>query len=313
MRAAKAMEDRGRSQEKAFSGISYPPTYPMTNGKLSGQANKSSHHPHHVWDRSEYGVDDYHDFFDKHVVARSTTPATTAAMSRCGSPYSRALTPWSRLQTPRGSPEPRKPAGRITPRRPPEPTRAVEPDPPVASARRAEIMFGWSPEAMGRSAVPKETLPALSSEGRGKYGDDLHWHWTGHSMGDAGAVRVADALLRSTKPVAAIFCSSNRIGDKGAAAFGAALRSNATLTHLDLSRNNIGDAGMVELAQGLTLNQTLRILDLQQNKIGNQGAKALYDLLCMNHTIDRVHLHNNKEMGPKWIRSLREFGGRIFW
>jgi hypothetical protein len=69
-------------------------------------------------------------------------------------------------------------------------------------------------------------------------------------IGDAGAVALADCLLRN-RALTVLNLRANLIGDDGAANLAAALMSNGSLTSLCLWSNAIGDAGAALLAGSL--------------------------------------------------------------
>ena len=75
----------------------------------------------------------------------------------------------------------------------------------------------------------------------------------GKSIGDAGAVEVAQ-LLRGNTTITGVYLSYNNIGATGAAALGEAFKANTCITEVYLSDNNIGATGAAALGEAFKAN-----------------------------------------------------------
>ncbi len=86
---------------------------------------------------------------------------------------------------------------------------------------------------------------------------------------------------KKSKRLTTIWLSSNKIGDLGAAALGAALHTEP-FSEIILSSNVVGPSGASALAAALRANRTLTVLNLFQNQLGDSGAAALAEALKGN-------------------------------
>ena len=112
------------------------------------------------------------------------------------------------------------------------------------------------------------------------------------TIGDAGAVKVADAL-RDNSTVLRMLLAGNSIGAEGAATLADALHSNAALKMLHLDCNQVGDAGAARFSDALRVNSTLTALHLAHNKIGDSGVAQLANALRTNVTLEGIFLSVN--------------------
>jgi Ran GTPase-activating protein (RanGAP) involved in mRNA processing and transport len=112
------------------------------------------------------------------------------------------------------------------------------------------------------------------------------------TIGDAGAVKVADAL-RDNSTVLRMLLAGNSIGAEGAAMLADALHSNAALKMLHLDCNQVGDAGAARFSDALRVNSTLTALHLAHNKIGDSGVAQLANALRTNVTLEGIFLSVN--------------------
>ena len=105
-----------------------------------------------------------------------------------------------------------------------------------------------------------------------------------NSIGDAGALAIADALAYDTNLQELRLGGNAGIGDGGASALAQALLQNSTLHSLELSACSIGDAAVCALAASLRTNTRLNELQLQracaQVPIGDTGVRAMCLMLC---------------------------------
>ncbi|CAJ1455787.1 unnamed protein product [Effrenium voratum] len=150
-----------------------------------------------------------------------------------------------------------------------------------------------------------------------------HLDLTGQSLGDTGALLLADAMKgnsslrilslrwngikeRGAAAIAAalqvshvrcldLYCNS--FGDSGATHVAQAANSCNSLRELDLGWNSVCDPGAAAIATCLMQNQTLLELGLEQNAIGENGAKALAAALQQNHSLIKLRLRGNPLQG----------------
>ena len=101
----------------------------------------------------------------------------------------------------------------------------------------------------------------------------------GHTLGAAGAARVAGALGANTA-LTALSLGHCGVGDEGATALAEALRTNTALRSLDLRYNSITDGGCAALERGLrasllAVDSQLHAVDLEQwGQLGGARQRA---------------------------------------
>lgn len=145
------------------------------------------------------------------------------------------------------------------------------------------------------------------------------------SIGDAGAIELANALGKATAaalaappseetgalatpppPIASLRelrLEGNRIGAAGAMALARALTVNEALETLTLALNPIGPDGAKALASAIKHNPTLAHLDLADCGIGDEGAEALGNALRSNTALRTLRLQGNA-IGAKGAAAL---------
>lgn len=127
-------------------------------------------------------------------------------------------------------------------------------------------------EALGRALARQGAQRRLATDGVSHRGG---------SSGRKSALFAAASNEDEGLGLASLGLSSNRVGDAGAAALGAALAAGSGLEELFLSwgRAPLGDAGAASLARGVqdARNPRLSALHLTGNRVGPAGAAALLD------------------------------------
>lgn len=124
---------------------------------------------------------------------------------------------------------------------------------------------------------------------------------TGQSLGNTGAVVLADAL-RGNSSLRSLCLRWNSIQESGASALALALK-DSQLRSLDAFCNSFGNSGVLHLARALEGHPYLTDLDLGWNSVGDEGAAALADFLTKNVTLCDLGLEQNliKEKGAKML------------
>lgn len=140
---------------------------------------------------------------------------------------------------------------------------------------------------------------------------------------DEGAALFPDELAQRS----VVFLGSQRIGDTGAAAVGAALKiPNTSIISVNVDHCGIGCDGAIAIAEGLCGNEVLEELVMMDNEVGDRGATALASalakpgcrvrclylvgnrigikggialgkMLCVNKSLQTVYLHGQLKKG----------------
>lgn len=95
------------------------------------------------------------------------------------------------------------------------------------------------------------------------------------NFGDTGVEALATAIARANCPVRDLHLVEVGMGDRGAAALGAALTTNRSLDLLILENNYIHDVGANALAAGIAKNRGLAELKLSENYISPEAIAHL--------------------------------------
>jgi len=117
---------------------------------------------------------------------------------------------------------------------------------------------------------------------------------TGNSIGDTGAVDIANLLNQSS--LTKLILTENSIRDNGMAALAKTLATNTTLKILGLGAltfNLLSPASAREIATMLRTNTALTELYLNNCALGHWGANSLADGLQHNHTLKTLHACGN--------------------
>lgn len=121
---------------------------------------------------------------------------------------------------------------------------------------------------------------------------------SGNSLGDLGALDMADLLLQ-TNSIISLDLSSNSIGDEGAASLFNALRHNMSVAFLHVgsvsgvSRNSFGNRAINELSLMFHDNRILSEINLSMTEISTEDITILTSGLSQNKTLKSIHLSNN--------------------
>lgn len=108
------------------------------------------------------------------------------------------------------------------------------------------------------------------------------------SIGDAGAIILADALRHNTM-VTNVMLYLNNIGISGISAIAAVLKNNnQTIVSLELNENDIGIDGGRAIADMLLENTSLREINLLSTNIQSCGAKAIAMAIKQTKTTNKL-------------------------
>lgn len=122
-----------------------------------------------------------------------------------------------------------------------------------------------------------------------------------NKIGDRGA-RAFGKLLVSPCPLRRLDISDNVIGGQGAAAIGHALGKNDRLEELSLRLNRIGEEGGSAVCRALSKNKSLRRLNMASCELTEGTCSALSDALVKNKTLHQIDVSSN---------NLRAAGGKL--
>jgi len=131
-----------------------------------------------------------------------------------------------------------------------------------------------------------------------------------NTIGDDGVRAIADAVSRTSAPLANLGLSNNAVGDAGACLLAGALEKSAALEVLDLRGNKIGPAGAARLSQAVQRAPRLRKLKLGENAVGDAGARDLAAALQRCEGLEELALESNgiTDIGCKSIVEALEAG-----
>jgi Leucine Rich repeat len=142
------------------------------------------------------------------------------------------------------------------------------------------------------------------------------------SIGDTGAVEVAEKLGGGSNKVRGLYLSNNGISDVGAAAIAELLRGDKIVEDVTLAWNDIGADGMAALADALRHNTTLRDLKVFGNRgvdpeRGTEaevaaGVESLLAAIAVNTTLERVVVNDFSPQKKAINKALADREGRRF-
>jgi hypothetical protein len=111
------------------------------------------------------------------------------------------------------------------------------------------------------------------------------------------------SVLGHLKTLTSLDLSSNKIGDKGAAALAEALPSMTGLTELNLNSNKIGDEGATALAQVLPYLKKLKRINLSNNMIHYEGVNELNNIINEGLTTNEDPIFEYNDEGSGVMRN----------
>ena len=130
--------------------------------------------------------------------------------------------------------------------------------------------------------------------------EDLRYIELGdESIGDSGALRLAEALAASKCVIASLDVHGCELSDFGFGAICEAIAANAAngsrLEKVDCSFNNLTNDGAHSIAALLLRHSLARlvVIDAGSNAFGDDGAIAIADALPFNHVLATLKLWNN--------------------
>ena len=132
-----------------------------------------------------------------------------------------------------------------------------------------------------------------------------------NTIGDSGAVALAEALKSPATQLSYLHLERCRITSLGVEILAGALQTNQSLTHLTFSRSSIS-CSATALAEALQLNRTLTHLDPTRNQISDTEAIQLAQtLLDKYNTLAHLNLMFNK-IGAEGKAKLKLVNGKRY-